>query len=99
MDNKMAVMPVGKLMLKMGLPIIISMMLQALDKGLSSLIILLLRQLVLVLPVAWLFSGFVNGDLSNAWLIWLTFPVAELITAAVAVLLMKPAYKKTVKTL
>lgn len=72
---------------------------QALDKGLSSLIISLLRQLVLVLPVAWLFSGFVNGDLSNAWLIWLTFPVAELITAAVAVLLMKPAYKKTVKTL
>lgn len=70
---------------------------QALDKGLSSLIISLLRQLVLVLPVAWLFSGFVNGDLSNAWLIWLTFPVAELITAAVAVLLMKPAYKKTVK--
>ena len=66
MDNKMAVMPVGKLMLKMGLPIIISMMLQALDKGLSSLIISLLRQLVLVLPVAWLFSGFVNGDLSNA---------------------------------
>ena len=39
---------------------------QALDKGLSSLIISLLRQLVLVLPVAWLFSGFVNGDLSNA---------------------------------
>lgn len=72
---------------------------QALDKGLSSLIISLLRQLVLVLPVAWLFSGFVNGDLSNAWLIWLTFPVAELITAAVAVLLMKPVYKKTVKTL
>lgn len=72
---------------------------QALDKGLSSLIISLLRQLVLVLPVAWLFSGFVNGDLSNAWLIWLTFPVAELITAAVAVLLMKPAYKKTVNTL
>ena len=72
---------------------------QALDKGLSSLIISLLRQLVLVLPVAWLFSGFVNGDLSNAWLIWLTFPVAELITAAIAVLLMKPAYKKTVKTL
>ncbi len=72
---------------------------QALDIGLSSLIISLLRQLVLVLPVAWLFSGFVNGDLSNAWLIWLTFPVAELITAAVAVLLMKPAYKKTVKTL
>lgn len=72
---------------------------QALDKGLSSLIISLLRQLVLVLPVAWLFSGFVNGDLSNAWLIWLTFPVAELITAAIAVLLMKPAYKKTDKTL
>ena len=72
---------------------------QALDKGLSSLVISLLRQLVLILPVAWIFSGFVNGDLTNAWLIWLTFPVAEIITAIVAVLLMKPAYKKTVKTL
>ena len=30
MDNKMAAMLVGKLMIKMGLPIIISMMLQAL---------------------------------------------------------------------
>lgn len=30
MDNKMATMPVNKLMIKMGLPIIISMMLQAL---------------------------------------------------------------------
>ena len=30
MDNKMATMPVNKLMIKMGLPVIISMMLQAL---------------------------------------------------------------------
>lgn len=58
---------------------------QALGKGLPSLVISLLRQLVLVLPVAWGLSQLVYPDLSNAWLMWLTFPVAEIVTAIVAV--------------
>lgn len=61
---------------------------QALGKGVASLVISLLRQLVLVLPVAWGLSLLIATDLSNAWLVWLTFPAAELVTAAVAVLLL-----------
>lgn len=65
---------------------------QALDKGAASLTISLLRQLILILPVAWGLSTLVSPDLSNAWIVWLTFPLAEIITAAVAVLLMKNTY-------
>ncbi len=62
---------------------------QALGKGISSLIISLLRQLILILPVAWGLSQLITSDLSNAWVVWLTFPIAEIITAVVAVILMK----------
>ena len=62
---------------------------QALGKGISSLIISLLRQLILILPVAWGLSQLITSDLSNAWVVWLTFPIAEIITAVVAVLLIK----------
>ena len=62
---------------------------QALGRGVASLIVSLLRQLVLILPVAWLLTRFVAPDLSNAWLVWLTFPAAEILTAAVAVILLK----------
>ena len=62
---------------------------QALGKGLSSLVISVLRQFVLVLPVAWGLSRLIVPDLSNAWLVWLTFPFAEIVTAIVAVLMLK----------
>ena len=67
---------------------------QALGKGISSLIISLLRQLILILPVAWVLSQLITSDLSNAWMVWLTFPIAEIITAVVAVLLMKSTYSR-----
>lgn len=66
---------------------------QALGRGLSSLIISLLRQLVLILPVAWALSQLITPDLSNAWLVWLTFPFAEIITAIIACILLKGSYK------
>ena len=72
---------------------------QALDCGISSLTISICRQLLLVLPVAWLFTLFVAADLSNAWIIWLTFPIAEIVTAAIAAGLMSAAYNKKVKSL
>ncbi len=61
---------------------------QALDKGLPSLIISLLRQLVLILPVAQALSLLVEPGLSNARIVWLTFPAAEIITSAAAVILL-----------
>lgn len=62
---------------------------QALGCGISSLVISLLRLLVIVLPLAWLLSL-----LSNALdVMWVAFPVAELIACIVAIGLMIRANK------
>lgn len=66
---------------------------QALSRGISSLIVSLLRQLVLILPVAWALTLPIQSDLSNAYIVWFTFPAAEILTAIVAVLLMLRTYK------
>ena len=64
---------------------------QALNGGTESLIISLCRQLVFVLPVAWLFARL--G--CSARIMWLTFPMAELLSAAIACFLMYRVGKKT----
>lgn len=82
-----------------GISIALQGVFQALDCGVSSLIISICRQLLLILPVAWVFTLFVTVDLRNAWIVWLTFPIAEIVTGAIAVGLMVKAYKNKVKTL
>lgn len=72
---------------------------QALSCGFSSLIISVCRQLVFVLPVAWVFTLFVTPDLANAWIVWLTFPIAEIATGAIAIGLMLKAYKSKIQTI
>lgn len=72
---------------------------QALDCGASSLVISLCRQLLFVLPVAWALMQMIAPDLGNAWLVWLTFPIAEAVTAAIAAGLMLKIYKKKIALL
>lgn len=72
---------------------------QALNHGVSSLIVSVCRQFLFVLPVAWGLSLLVAPNLENSWVIWITFLFAELVTAAIAVCLMLKLYKKTVKPL
>ena len=67
---------------------------QALDSGLESLVISVLRQFLLVLPVAWFLTKQVEADLGNAWIVWLTFVIAEAVTAAAAVLMMRKTVKR-----
>ncbi len=67
---------------------------QALDGGLESLIVSLCRQLIFVLPVAWIFAQIVIKSSGSTWLIWLTFPIAEIVTAAIACLLLRKINKK-----
>ena len=50
---------------------------QALDSGLESLIISVLRQFLFVLPVAWVFSLFARESPDLIWTVWLTFIIAE----------------------
>ena len=72
---------------------------QALDGGLHSLVISVLRQFLLVLPVAYGFSLLARRDMDNAWTVWLTFPIAEGISAAIALLFMKITKREKVDVL
>ena len=67
---------------------------QALDGGPESLLVSLCRQLIFVLPVAWGFAQIVRKSSGASWLLWTTFPIAEIITAIVACLLMRRINKK-----
>lgn len=67
---------------------------QALDGGIESLIISVCRQILFVLPVAWLFSLAARETSQHAWLIWLTFPIAEFVSMGIGCLLMQRIQKK-----
>lgn len=62
---------------------------QALESGIESLVISVCRQFVFVLPVAWGLSKLVNESLSNIWVVWMTFPIAEIISAIIACVCMR----------
>jgi Na+-driven multidrug efflux pump len=72
---------------------------QALDSGLESLLVSVCRQIVFVLPVAWLFSQFAKSNPDVSWCVWLTFPIAEGISCIISCLLMARIQKKKIKTL
>ena len=56
---------------------------QALDGGIESLVISLLRQLVIILPLAGIFSIFVRNGQVGVALIWWAFPITEMISCLV----------------
>ena len=56
---------------------------QALDGGIESLVISLIRQLVLILPLAGIFSIFVrNGQMEVSLILW-AFPITEIVVCLV----------------
>ena len=67
---------------------------QALDGGLESLVLSLLRQLVLILPLACLFSFLVRNGQMGISLIWWAFPITEIISALVGMFFLKKIKKK-----
>lgn len=72
---------------------------QALDAGLQSLVISVCRQILFVLPVARAFSLLARQSLEYMWLVWLTFLIAEGITALIGTGFMVQIHKKVIKTL
>lgn len=69
---------------------------QALDSGLESLVISVCRQFLFVVPVAYGFSEIVLSGAAGIWLVWLTFPIAEILSALVAVLFMRRVEKRKI---
>lgn len=72
---------------------------QALDGGMESLIISILRQFVFVLPVAWGFSLLARSSADMIWTVWTTFIIAEGLSCLVAVFFMKKINRKVISTL
>jgi len=67
---------------------------QALGNGMLSMIVSIARQLVVLLPVAYLLS--LTGNLN---LIWLSFPIAELMSVVLSGVFLYRMYQKVIKPL
>ena len=70
---------------------------QALDGGIESLVISLIRQLVLILPLAAIFSSFVRNGQMGVSLIWWSFPITEIVACLVGHVLLKKIQKRKVE--
>ncbi len=77
-----------------GFTIVVSSVFQALGKGLLSMSIAIFRQLVLVLPLAWTFSC--TGKLG---LVWVAFPLAEVLAGLLAGYYMLRTYRRVIRPL
>ena len=65
---------------------------QALGNGIYSTIVSICRQMLVLLPVAYLLS--LSGNVN---LVWLAFPIAELVSAAATVVLFRRIYRAKIK--
>ncbi len=77
-----------------GICIVMGSIFQAFSQSFYSLIVSIGRQLVVLIPIAWLLSK--SGSLD---LVWWAFPIAELASLALSVILFTKLYKKTVALL
>ncbi len=74
-----------------GAAIVCSSMFQALGHGMPSLIVSLVRQLAVLLPVAWLLS--LSGRLD---LVWWAFPIAEVVSLLLCLLFLRTVYRQDI---
>ena len=72
---------------------------QALDGGMESLIVSLLRQLIIILPLAEIFSIISKNSNIGVSLIWWAFPITEIIACVVGYVLLKKIRKIKVNNL
>ena len=67
---------------------------QALNGGIESLIISFCRQIIFIFPFAVLFAQTAKSNTDMSWLLWITFPVAEVLTVLVSVFLFRRIWNK-----
>ena len=76
----------------MGVSVAIQGVLQSIGYALKPLIISLLRLVIFVFPVAYLFTLFDNVTK----IVWWTFPIAEVLTAIISLFILKKAYQQKI---
>ena len=67
---------------------------QALGSGVSSLIISVCRQFLLVVPVAYILSQVAIRNRDMTWIVWLSFVFAEVVSMLIGIPLLKKVLKK-----
>lgn len=72
---------------------------QALDSGVESLVISVCRQFLFVIPVAYVFADMVISGKANTSLVWVTFVIAEVLSALVSIIFMKNVNRKKIATM
>ena len=77
----------------MGISIAIQGVLQSIGYALRPLIISLLRLVVFVFPIAYLFT--LSNNVSN--IVWWTFPIAEILTCFISILILRKSYKEKIE--
>lgn len=77
-----------------GCSIVLMSVFQSFGEGFLSLTVSALRQLVIILPVAYILAGFVG--LGSVW--W-AFPIAEMFSLTLSIVFFVRMYKKKIKTL
>ena len=74
--------------------IILGACFQALGNGIYSTIVSLCRQMIVLLPVAYLLS--LTGEVNN---VWAAFPIADVISTVTTVILFRKIYRDKIKPL
>ena len=77
-----------------GFGIVSSSVFQALGHGMLSLIVSVLRQLIVILPAAWILAR-----VGGLHMVWWAFPIAEIFSALVCFIFVKRVYRKEIKPL
>ena len=68
-------------------------MFQAVGRGIYSLIVSLMRQLVVLVPAAWLLAQITH----QVTAVWWAFPIAECFSLAVSLVLFLRLYRKEIR--
>lgn len=77
-----------------GISLVLCSVFQAVDHGVKSLAITLLRQMLLLVPIAYIFASMSGLDAT-----WWAFPITELICGVISLYYLKVVKKKTIYTL
>lgn len=79
----------------MGFSVSVQGILQSLGYALRPLVISLLRLVIFVFPVAYLFT--LSDNVTT--IVWWTFPIAEVTTALISIVILKKSYKEKIETI
>lgn len=88
---------IGSAFILAGVCIALGSIFQALGYGVYSMIVSLARQLFVLVPAAWLLAR-LGAQIGNHDLVWFSFPIAELASLTVTLLLFRRLYKNVIMT-